>query len=89
MLKNKTDRLKEEIGLLKLVFGLVFLPWIFPIGLAGRASGGRSSTEVRFGGDTAEIGSDVSGFSGGAGATGMVGYVYISTELPSGDQAQN
>ena len=61
----------------------------FSIGLVGRPSGGSSSTEVRFGGDTAEIGSDVSGFSGGAGATGMVGYVYISTELPSGDQAQN
>lgn len=32
MLKNKMDRLKEEIGLLKLMFGLVFIPWISLLG---------------------------------------------------------
>lgn len=29
------DKLKEEIGLLKLVFGLVFIPWVSLLGWLG------------------------------------------------------
>ena len=36
-MKDKTDKLKEEIGLLKLLFGLVFIPWISLLGwLSGK-----------------------------------------------------
>lgn len=39
MLKNEMDKLKEEIGLLKLIFGLVFIPWISLLGwLSGQVA---------------------------------------------------